>query len=289
VRSALVCYTDPAMDESGFAIVDGVRVGGGARPVYVLGPCVVESEAMALEVAHAVREIGARHAVPVVYKASFDKANRSSLESFRGPGLEAGLAVLARVKAETGLPVLTDVHEPHQAALAAAVVDVLQVPAFLCRQTDLLLACGRSRAAVNVKKGQFMAPDDMANVVAKVRSTGNRRVTLTERGTSFGYHNLVVDVRAFPIMRRFAPVLFDVTHSLQLPGGLGHSTGGAREFCAHLARAAAAVGVDGFFAEVHPDPPRALSDATTQLTVEELDRMVGELEAVDRAVRERCR
>jgi 2-dehydro-3-deoxyphosphooctonate aldolase (KDO 8-P synthase) len=277
------------MDGAGFEIVEGVRVGGGARPLYVLGPCVIESEGMALEVAHAVREIGARHGVPVLFKASFDKANRSSLSSFRGPGLEAGLATLARVKAETGLPVLTDVHEPQQAERAAEVADVLQVPAFLCRQTDLLLACGRTRAAVNVKKGQFMAPDDMANVVAKVRSTGNRRVTLTERGSSFGYHNLVVDVRAFPIMRRFAPVLFDVTHALQLPGGLGHATAGAREFYPHLARAAAAVGVDGFFAEVHPDPPRALSDATTQLSAPELDRLVGELEAIVRVVREQCR
>jgi 2-dehydro-3-deoxyphosphooctonate aldolase (KDO 8-P synthase) len=263
-----------------FELAPGMVVGGGARPVYVLGPCVVESEAMALEVGHAVRELGLRRGVPVLFKASFDKANRSSLESYRGPGLDAGLEVLARVKAETGLPVLTDVHEPQPAERAAEVADVLQVPAFLCRQTDLLLACGRTRAAVNVKKGQFMAPEDMANVVDKVRSTGNSRVTLTERGTSFGYHNLVVDMRAFPVMRRSAPVLFDVTHSLQLPGGLGHATGGARDFHPHLARAAAAVGVDGFFAEVHPEPSRALSDPTTQLSLAEADTLIGELEAI---------
>ncbi len=270
----------------GFELAPGVRIGGGARPVYVLGPCVIESPSQVLEVALAVRELGLRHGVPVVFKASFDKANRSSLESFRGPGLDAGLAALERVKAATGLAVLTDVHEPHQAQAAAEVVDVLQVPAFLCRQTDLLLACGRTGVPVNVKKGQFMAPDDMANAVAKVRSTGNDRVTLTERGASFGYHNLVVDVRAFPIMRRVAPVVFDVTHSLQLPGGLGHATGGARDFHPHLARAAAAAGVDGFFVEVHPDPARALSDATTVLSLEELDRLVGQLEAVCRVVRE---
>jgi len=274
------------MTTVGFDLARGVRIGGGARPVYLLGPCVIESETMALEVAGAVRELADRRRVPVVFKASFDKANRSSLQSFRGPGLEAGLEILARVKGETGLPILTDVHEPWQAKIAAEVADLLQVPAFLCRQTDLLLACGRTGRSVNVKKGQFMAPDDMANVVDKVRSAGNDRVTVTERGASFGYHNLVVDVRAFPLMRRFAPVVFDVTHSLQLPGGLGHATGGAREFHLHLARAAAAAGVDGFFAELHPDPARALSDATTQLAVDEVDRLVSQVEALSATMRE---
>jgi 2-dehydro-3-deoxyphosphooctonate aldolase (KDO 8-P synthase) len=268
------------MTSAGFDFAPGVRIGGDTRPVYVLGPCVIESQAMALEISGAVRELADRHRVPVVFKASFDKANRSSLQSFRGPGLEGGLEILARVKEATGLPILTDVHEPWQAEVAAEVADVLQVPAFLCRQTDLLLACGRSGRSVNVKKGQFMAPDDMANVVDKVRSVGNERVTVTERGSSFGYHNLVVDVRAFPIMRCFAPVVFDVTHSLQLPGGLGHATGGAREYHLHLARAAAAAGVDGFFAELHPDPRQALSDATTQLTVDEVDRLVAQVEAL---------
>jgi len=269
-----------------FEIAPGIAIGGGSRPVYIAGPCVIESESATLEVARQLAAIAARRGVPLVFKASFDKANRSSLSSYRGPGIEAGLAILRRVKAETGLPVLTDVHEPGQVEPAAAVADVLQVPAFLCRQTDLLLACGRSGAAINVKKGQFMAPEDMANAVDKVRSTGNQRVTVTERGASFGYHNLVVDVRAFPMIRRFAPVVFDVTHSLQLPGGLGHSTGGAREFYPYLARAAAAAGVDGFFVEVHPSPRDALSDPSTQLALEEFDQLIGQLEAVSAAARE---
>ncbi len=270
------------MGENGFELGSGIRVGGGER-LYIAGPCVIESEEAAVAVARELRRIAGRHGIRLVFKASFDKANRSSLDSFRGPGLEAGVAVLATVKAETGLAVLTDIHEPWQAEPAARVADVLQIPAFLCRQTDLLIAAGRTGAAVNIKKGQFMAPEDMRNAVEKVRSTGNRRVMLTERGTSFGYHNLVVDFRGIPVMRRTAPVIFDVTHSLQLPGGLGHATGGAREFYPYLARAAAAVGVDGFFVETHPDPPRALSDATTQLRPDELDRLIGELEAVARA------
>ncbi len=274
------------MGEMAFELAPGVPVGAGRRPVYIAGPCVIESAEMVLETARALREVAERHGVPLLFKASFDKANRSSIGSFRGPGLDEGLAALAAVKEATGLPVLTDVHEPWQAERVAEVVDVLQVPAFLCRQTDLLLACGRTGRAVNVKKGQFLAPEDMRHAVEKVRSTGNPRVTVTERGTTFGYHNLVVDVRAFPIMRAFAPVIFDVTHSLQLPGGLGHATAGAREFHPHLARAAAAAGVDGFFVEVHPDPPRALSDATTQLSLEEFDELLGQVERITAAVRE---
>jgi 2-dehydro-3-deoxyphosphooctonate aldolase (KDO 8-P synthase) len=269
-----------------FEIAPGIQIGGGTRPVYIAGPCVIESEQMALEAAARLRDIGERHGVPLIFKSSFDKANRSSLNSFRGPGFEAGLAALSRVKEVSGLPVLTDVHEPEQAGPAGEIADVLQVPAFMCRQTDLLVACGRSGAAVNIKKGQFMAPEDMSNAVDKVRSTGNSRVTVTERGSSFGYHNLVVDMRSFPVIRDFAPVVFDVTHSLQLPGGLGHATGGARQFHPYLARAAAGAGVDGFFVEVHPDPPRALSDATTQLDFEEFDRLVTQLEAVTRVVQE---
>ncbi len=262
-----------------------MTIGGGSRPVYIAGPCVVESEQMAMDVACRLAEIGRRLLVPIVFKSSFDKANRSSLGSFRGPGLADGLEVLAKVKEVSGLPVLTDVHEPAQAAPAATVVDILQVPAFLCRQTDLLVACGHAGASVNIKKGQFMAPEDMANAVDKVRSTGNPKVTVTERGASFGYHNLVVDMRAMPVIRRFAPVVFDVTHSLQLPGGLGHSTGGAREFHPYLARAAAGAGVDGFFVEVHPNPSEALSDATTQLDFDEFECLVIQLEAVSQAVR----
>ncbi|NOZ77687.1 MAG: 3-deoxy-8-phosphooctulonate synthase [Acidobacteria bacterium] len=270
--------------KDGFEAVPGVVIGGGARPVYIIGPCVIESEAMAVAVAHGLEELAAHHGVPLVFKASFDKANRSSLESFRGPGLELGLEILGRVKEETGLPILTDFHEPWQAERVAAVADVLQIPAFLCRQTDMLLAAGRTGAVVNIKKGQFMAPEDMRHAVAKVASTGNTKVFLTERGSSFGYHNLVVDIRSFPVMREFAPVVFDVTHSLQLPGGLGHATAGAREYHPYLARAAAAAGVDGFFIEAHPDPPSALSDATTQLSLEEVDTLIPQLERIIRAV-----
>lgn len=273
------------MTEQGFELAPGVAIGGGHRPVYMAGPCVIESGEMVVSVASELQRIALSHGVPLIFKASFDKANRSSLQSFRGPGLDDGLAALAAVKEATGLPVITDVHETWQVEPVSKVVDVLQIPAFLCRQTDLLLACGESGVAVNVKKGQFLAPEDMRHAVEKVRSTGNDRVTVTERGSSFGYHNLVVDMRSFPVLRSFAPVIFDVTHSLQLPGGLGHATAGARQFHRHLARAAAAVGVDGFFIEVHPDPGRALSDATTQLSLEQFDVLVGQLERVTAAVR----
>ena len=269
-----------------FDLADGVRIGGGARPVYIAGPCVIESKDFVVDVAGTIREIAERHGVPLVFKASFDKANRSAESSFRGPGEEEGLDALAEVKRTTGLPVITDVHQPGQAFVAAEVVDVLQVPAFLCRQTDLLHACGETGLPVNVKKGQFLAPEDMANAVEKIAATGNERVLLTERGSTFGYHNLVVDMRGLPIMRGFAPVVFDATHSLQLPGGLGHATGGAREFHPYLARAAAGAGVDGFFIEVHPNPAEALSDATTQLSYDEFDRLIGQLEAVSASVRE---
>jgi 2-dehydro-3-deoxyphosphooctonate aldolase (KDO 8-P synthase) len=274
------------MDWRPFDIAPGITVGGGGVPFFFAGPCVIESRAFALGVARTVKEVADRQGVSAIFKASFDKANRSSVSSFRGPGLDEGLDILAEVKATTGLPVITDVHAPAQAAKAAEVVDVIQVPAFLCRQTDLLIACGESGAAVNIKKGQFMAPEDMSNAVEKVRSTGNERVTLTERGASFGYRNLVVDMRSLPIMRSFAPVVFDATHSLQLPGGLGHATGGAREFHPYLSRAAAAVGVDGVFVEVHPNPPEAKSDATTQLDPAEFERLVGQVAALSRTLAE---
>jgi 2-dehydro-3-deoxyphosphooctonate aldolase (KDO 8-P synthase) len=274
------------MEEARFDLAPGVPIGEGCDPVLIAGPCVIESEEMILEVGHGVAEIAARHGFPVIFKTSFDKANRSSINSYRGPGMEPGAAVLSRLREDTQLPVLTDVHEPWQAPPVAEVADVLQIPAFLCRQTDLLLACGRTGTPVNIKKGQFMAPEDMRNAVDKVRSTGNQRVTVTERGSSFGYHNLVVDMRSLPIIRRFAPVVFDVTHSLQLPGGLGDATGGAKEYHPYLARAAAAVGVDGFFVEVHPDPAKARSDATTQLSLEELDRLVAQLKAITGALQE---
>ncbi len=261
----------------------GLAVGRGLPLVFIAGPCVIESPEHVIRMAALLRDLAAELRIPLVFKASFDKANRSSIASYRGPGLESGLAALAEVKRTTGLPLLTDVHEPAQAEAAAAVVDVLQVPAFLCRQTDLLLACGRTGKPVNVKKGQFVAPHDMGNVAAKVRSTGNQAVTLTERGTSFGYNNLVVDLRGLAVMRRIAPVVFDATHSLQLPGGLGDATGGAREFAFDLARGAVAAGVDAVFAEVHDDPSHALSDAPTQLSPAEFRALVTQLLAIQRA------
>lgn len=264
-------------------LAPGLTVGSGHPLAFIAGPCVIESPEHLLRMAFLLKEIAVELEVPMVLKASFDKANRSSLASYRGPGLADGLEALAAVKRSTGLPVLADVHEPAQAAEAAAIVDVLQVPAFLCRQTDLLLACGLTGKPVNVKKGQFMAPSDMGNVAEKVRSTGNRAVTLTERGSTFGYNNLVVDLRSLAIMRRFAPVVFDVTHSLQLPGGLGHATGGAREFALHLARGAVAAGVDAIFVEVHDDPSNALSDAPTQLSPHEFRILVKQVLAVRRA------
>ncbi len=265
-------------------VADRLVIGEGQPLAFIAGPCVLESLELALDTAGALAEMAKEYGIPLIFKSSFDKANRSSLASFRGPGLETGLSWLAEVKKATGLPVLTDVHEPWQAAPAADVVDVLQVPAFLCRQTDLILACARTRKAVNVKKGQFMAPDDMKNVVQKVTSTGNTAVTLTERGSSFGYHNLVVDLRSLAIMRQFAPVIFDVTHSLQLPGGLGHATAGDKQFFLHLARGAVACGIDGLFAEVHPQPEKALSDPTTQLSLPEFRKLIEQALAVRAAV-----
>lgn len=249
--------------------------GGGAPPVFFAGPCVIESREHSLRMAERLKKIGEETGARLVFKSSYDKANRSSKDSFRGPGLEEGLAILAEVKAKTGLPVIADVHEPAQAAVAAEVLDVLQVPAFLSRQTDLVAAIARTGKAVNVKKGQFMAPDDMGHVVEKIRAEGNEKILLCERGTSFGYHNLVVDMRSFPIMAALGyPVVYDVTHSLQLPGG-GRETGGLRQYAPSLARAAAATGsVDGFFMEVHDDPEHALSDRTTQLDVKTIPVLV---------------
>jgi 2-dehydro-3-deoxyphosphooctonate aldolase (KDO 8-P synthase) len=265
-------------------LASGLALGRGKPLGFIAGPCVIESPEHVLRMARLLAAMARELDIPLLFKASFDKANRSSVSSFRGPGLEKGLAALAEVKRATGLPVLTDVHEPAQAEAVAEVVDVLQVPAFLCRQSDLLLACGRTGKPVNIKKGQFMAPHDMGNVVAKVASTGNRAVILTERGSSFGYNNLVVDLRSLAIMRAFAPVVFDVTHSLQLPGGLGTATGGVKEFHLHLARGAVAAGVDAVFAEVHDDPARALSDPTTQLSPEEFRTLVAQVLAVRRAL-----
>ena len=265
-------------------LAPGVVVGGGGALPVIAGPCVIESEDLVVEMAHTLAAMAERLGVPLVFKSSFDKANRSSIESYRGPGLEEGLRVLGIVKAETGLPVITDVHEPDQCGPAAEVCDVLQIPAFLCRQTDLVVAAARTGRAVNVKKGQFMAPDDMLKIVDKARASGNSRVTVTERGASFGYHNLVVDMRSFAMLHEDGiPVIYDVTHSLQLPGG-GAESGGSRRYAEPLARAAVAAGADGVFLEVHPDPGHARSDSAVQLDPERAERLLRSLIAVRKAL-----
>lgn len=256
----------------------------------IAGPCVIESAAATLEIAFALKEYARELDLPLIFKASYDKANRTSLSSYRGPGLEKGLEILARVKAEVGLPVLSDVHEVAQVAPAARVLDVLQIPAFLCRQTDLLVAAAKTGKVVNIKKGQFLAPWDMQPAVEKVRAAGNDQIILTERGASFGYNNLVVDFRSLPIMRSLGcPVVLDVTHSVQLPGGQGTCSGGQREFIAPLARAAVAVGVDGLFMEVHPDPAQALCDGPNSLPLSEVPALWRELKALHEFIREQGR
>ena len=263
------------------------QVGGGHPLTFILGPCVIESPQHTLEMASAVKDIAARCGVPVVFKASYDKANRTSRASFRGPGLDAGLAVLEQVRSRLGLPVLTDVHEPAHATEAAAVVDVLQIPAFLSRQTDLLVAAARTGKPVNVKKGQFLAPNDMKHVIEKITAEGNTSVLVTERGVSFGYNNLVVDMRVFPMLRRFGyPVVFDVTHSLQLPGAGDGVTAGLAEYIEPLAAAGVAAGVDAVFMEVHEEPSRARSDAGNALRLDALQPLIMKLKRIDAATRE---
>jgi 2-dehydro-3-deoxyphosphooctonate aldolase (KDO 8-P synthase) len=260
-------------------LAEGVKTGED-RLVLLSGPCAVESYDLCLEVATTVADICRRLDIGYVFKASFDKANRTSAASFRGVGMDKALQTLERIKKEVGVPVITDIHESQQVAEVAQVVDVLQIPAFLCRQTDLLLAAGESGLAVNVKKGQFMAPEDMQYAADKVRETGNPNVLLCERGTTFGYHNLVVDMRALPIMRQYAPVIFDVTHSIQQPGGMGGSSGGQRQFASYLARAAAAVGVDGFFIETHPQPEKALSDGPNMIPLHQMEDFLKMLQGI---------
>ncbi len=273
------------MPEKVLVRIGGHEVGDGRRLLLIAGPCVMESEAHAIAHAVRVKALAAKHGLPVVFKASFDKANRSSGKSFRGIGLEKGLAAFEAVKRETGLPCTTDVHEAWQAEPAGKVVDLLQVPAFLCRQTDLVLACARYGRSVNVKKGQFLAPRDMRHAVAKCREAGNGNVLLVERGATFGYGNLVVDMRSLVIMRELGvPVCFDATHSVQLPGGGGDVTGGERQYVAPLARAAAAVGVDALFTEIHEDPSVAKSDGPNSLDFETADRVLREVLAVRSAL-----
>jgi 2-dehydro-3-deoxyphosphooctonate aldolase (KDO 8-P synthase) len=255
--------------------IGSFRVGQGQRPFLIAGPCVIESEQLAMETAGRIAEIAKSLDMSYVFKSSFDKANRTSIKSFRGPGLKKGLDVLAKIKKQLGMPVLTDVHTEEQATEAGHVVDVLQIPAFLCRQTDLLIAAANTGKVVNVKKGQFLSPQEMANAVKKVEECGNRRIVLTERGSSFGYNNLVVDMRSFPILRSFGyPVVFDATHSVQLPGGGGTKSSGQREFVEPLACAAAGAGVDGFFMEVHPNPDEALSDGPNMVPLHQLKSLL---------------
>jgi 2-dehydro-3-deoxyphosphooctonate aldolase (KDO 8-P synthase) len=265
----------------------GVKFGSGNLS-FLLGPCVVESIDHALFMARSIREICGRVGVEFVYKSSFDKANRSSAESFRGQGMDFGLEVLRQVKDEIGVPIITDIHEPWQAEKVAAVADILQIPAFLCRQTDLLVAAAETGKAVNVKKGQFLAPWDAKNIVEKLQSAGCEKILLTERGASFGYNNLVVDFRSFPIMRGFGvPVVFDVTHSLQLPGGLGKATGGQSEYIENFARAGVACGVDAVFMEVHDNPAKAPSDGPNQLPLNRLEKLLMKLKEIHSIVSEK--
>ncbi|HEY6434764.1 MAG TPA: 3-deoxy-8-phosphooctulonate synthase [Acetobacteraceae bacterium] len=270
------------MSEQRVVMVGGVGIGNELPFVLIAGPCQIESQAHALEVAGALREMSGRSGVKVIYKSSFDKANRTSARAARGVGMSAGLEILVQVRERTGLPVLTDVHAAEQCAPAAEAVDVLQIPAFLCRQTDLLIAAGRTGKPINVKKGQFLAPWDMANVAAKIAATGNQDILLCERGTSFGYNMLVTDFRALPIMARTGyPVVFDATHSVQLPGGQGGSSGGEREFAPVLARAALAVGVAAVFIETHPDPDRAPSDGPNMIALRDMPGLIERLKSFD--------
>ena len=258
--------------------VGSLRLGVDARPFFIAGPCVIESEKHCLKMADRLAAYAERLKIDLIFKASYDKANRTSGASFRGPGLEEGLRILEKVRKKTGLPVLSDVHETAQVPAAAEVLDVIQIPAFLCRQTDLILAAAETGRCVNLKKGQFLSPQEMKKVLEKARATGNRNILLTERGSSFGYNNLVVDFRSFLIMRSFKqPVVFDVTHSVQAPGGRGDSSGGDSRYVPHLARAGAAAGVDGFFFEVHDNPAGALSDGPNALELKRFPRLVEDI------------
>lgn len=256
-------------------IINEMRFGNNNPPLIIAGPCVIESEDITFYTAEKLKDICNNIGLPFIFKSSYDKANRTSLSSYRGYGIDKGLRVLADVKSKLNIPVLSDVHSADEINAAAQVLDVLQIPAFLCRQTDLILAASKTGKPVNIKKGQFLAPWDVRGIIEKFTSTGNQNLSITERGTSFGYNNLVVDFRAFPIMRSFGyPVIFDVTHSLQLPGGQGSSSGGQREFSEPLARAAMAVGVDGLFMEVHPEPDKALCDGPNMIKLDEVEKML---------------
>ncbi len=270
--------------------IGGIEIGDGKPLALMAGPCVIEGRESALRHAYLLKEITDRVGVPFIYKSSYDKANRTSLESYRGPGIEKGLEILAEVKEKVGVPVLTDVHEKEQVRLVKKVADILQIPAFLCRQTDFVMEVARSGKAVNVKKGQFLAPWDLQNVIDKILSTGNEKVIVTERGVSFGYNNLVADMRSLAVLRDLGyPVVFDATHSLQLPGGIGKASGGQRQFISTLAQAGVAVGIDAVFLEVHEDPDRALSDGPNSLPLKELEGLLRRLKKIDTVVKDDLR
>ena len=272
----------------GFEIAPGIRIGDAQPPLIIAGPCVIETEELCLKIGRRLQSVCAELGLQYVFKASFDKANRTSLTSYRGPGLETGLQILQTVKSELTVPILTDVHEVHQVEAAAEVVDILQIPAFLCRQTDLLVAAGRTDRTVNIKKGQFVAPEDLKPAAEKVFSTDNTKVILTERGTTFGYHNLVVDMRGLVIMRSFGiPVVFDATHSVQIPGGHGNVSDGRREFAPYLLRAATAVGIDGVFIETHPSPRAAMSDGPDSIALDDMTAVLTQIQRIHKVV-ENC-
>lgn len=270
-----------------FEVAPGIRVGGGEPLLLIAGPCVIESRRQSLEAAEMVKDIAGRVGLHVVFKSSYDKANRTSIESFRGPGRTEGLEILAEVKERVDIPVLTDIHAIDQAAEAAAVADIIQIPAFLCRQTDLLVAAGGTGKVVNVKKGQFLSPWDIPNIVTKVRSGGGERVMVTERGSSFGYHSLVVDMKSLPLIRAAGvPAVFDATHSVQLPGAEGKSSGGQRQFVPTMARAAVAAGADALFLEVHADPDNAPCDGPNMWPMNELEKLLREIKTLAELARE---
>lgn len=260
---------------------------GGSNPLFLIaGPCVLENEEILFQTADRLQRICKTLGFPLLFKSSYDKANRTSVSSFRGPGIEKGLKMLSEVRSRFGIPIISDVHSVEEVRVAAKVLDVIQIPAFLCRQTDLILAAANTGKPVNIKKGQFLAPWDIRNIIEKFIATGNHKVFITERGTSFGYNNLIVDFRAFPVIRSSGyPVIFDVTHSLQLPGGMGTSSGGQREFAEPLARAAVAVGVDGLFLEVHPDPDKALCDGPNMIRLDDLEEMLSHIKIIHDSVR----
>lgn len=266
--------------------ITNIKIGGGNPLVLIAGPCVIESEESAIFHARAIKDIAASVGMPFIYKSSYDKANRSSIESYRGPGIARGLAILKKVKEQVGIPVLSDVHCRSEVEEAAGILDIIQIPAFLCRQTDFVLAVASSGKAINIKKGQFLAPWDVPNVIEKVERAGNNKILLTERGTSFGYNNLVSDMRSLQIMKDFGyPVIYDATHSAQLPGGQGKSSGGECQFVPGLARAAAAMGCDGLFIEVHSNPDKALCDGPNMLPMDDLEKLLRQVKEIDSLIR----